>query len=389
MSFIKKNPNEVNYVEGKKHWKDVIKNTGPSDALIWRQPEEDFNTNSSLIVMPGEIAFFMKGGTVEEMFYESGTYTLSTNNYPFISRLINQFSGGISKFNCVVYFVRTNHTQEILWGTTSPLQIRDKHLGIVTKIKARGSYKVQIENAQVFLEKMVGSGNNVFTPQDLELYFTNEFQGLIRSTLTKALNEITYELIEVERNTQELSKILEMDVQEIMRPYGIKCINFVIASMDIDDDELRRRYDDKGIELLNKMREAKADNDIINSMGDNYTRRETAQILHEVATNASAGGIASTGAGLGMGMAATSIFANMANNFMTPVHSNSNIQVTEPSEPKPSGRFGTKDDQETMTSKSDKDDDIAILTKLKTMLDKGLITQSQYDAKVEEILKRM
>ena len=39
--------------QGKKHWTNVIKNTGPGGLLLWRQPEEDFNTGSTLIVMPG------------------------------------------------------------------------------------------------------------------------------------------------------------------------------------------------------------------------------------------------------------------------------------------------------------------------------------------------
>ena len=88
MALFNKNPNEVAYTGGKKHWADVIKNTGPGELLIWRQPEEDFNTNSTLIVMPGEEAIFIKGGTVEQVF-ENGTYKLSTENYPFISRLRN------------------------------------------------------------------------------------------------------------------------------------------------------------------------------------------------------------------------------------------------------------------------------------------------------------
>lgn len=54
MSLFNKNPNEVAYTGGKNHWADVIKNTGPGELLIWRQPEKDFNTNSTLIVMPGE-----------------------------------------------------------------------------------------------------------------------------------------------------------------------------------------------------------------------------------------------------------------------------------------------------------------------------------------------
>lgn len=68
MGLFNKNPNEVAYTGGKKHWADVIKNTGPGELLIWRQPEEDFNTNSTLIVMPGEEAIFIKGGTVEQTF---------------------------------------------------------------------------------------------------------------------------------------------------------------------------------------------------------------------------------------------------------------------------------------------------------------------------------
>lgn len=53
---FKKNRNEAAYFDGKKHFIDVIKNTGDSSFLIWRQPEEDFNTHSKLIVMPGETA---------------------------------------------------------------------------------------------------------------------------------------------------------------------------------------------------------------------------------------------------------------------------------------------------------------------------------------------
>ena len=67
-------------------------------------------------------AIFIKGGTVEQTF-ENGTYKLSTENYPFISRLRNAFTGGISTFNCVVYFVRKAHSEEILWGTDSPIHV--------------------------------------------------------------------------------------------------------------------------------------------------------------------------------------------------------------------------------------------------------------------------
>jgi len=84
MSIFKKNPNEKAYSGGKKHYADVIKNTGAGELLVWRQPEEDFNDGSTLIVMPGEEAVFIKGGVIEQVF-SNGTYVLSTDNYPFVN----------------------------------------------------------------------------------------------------------------------------------------------------------------------------------------------------------------------------------------------------------------------------------------------------------------
>lgn len=144
MAFFNRNPNEEAYIGGKKHWTDVIKNSASGELLIWRQPEEDFNTNSTLVVMPGEKAVFIKGGVVEQVF-EKGTYKLSTENYPFISRLRNALSGGISTFHCVVYFVRDAESREILWGTDSPISVRDKVFNIVTDVRVRGAYKLKIE----------------------------------------------------------------------------------------------------------------------------------------------------------------------------------------------------------------------------------------------------
>src|SRR4030042_1216363 len=144
MPIFRKNPNEAAYTEGKKHFADVIKNTGPGDLLIWLNGEEDFNTNSTLIVAESEEALFFKDGVIEQVF-DGGKYKLSTNNYPFISRLRNVLTGGISTFNCKVYFVRKAHSMEINWGTDSPIQVRDPVQGIATSVQARGAYKIQID----------------------------------------------------------------------------------------------------------------------------------------------------------------------------------------------------------------------------------------------------
>ncbi|MDR3109569.1 MAG: SPFH domain-containing protein [Planctomycetaceae bacterium] len=339
MALFGRNPNEAAYVGGKKHWVDVIKNSGPGNLLIWCQPEEDFNTNSTLIVMPGEEAVFIKGGVIEQVF-ENGNYKLSTENYPVISRLRNWFSGGISTFNCVVYFVRKTHSVEVLWGTSSPIQVRDKLLGIATKLKTRGAYKIQVGNPQKFLTKLVGNNIAALTSQELlDDYFANEFQGKIKAAVTRALNETQTELLGIESRIEEFAQAVESFLGETFEDYGLKMIKFSIAAIDIDDDMLRRRYDEIGMDAIAKMRNAQADRGVMDTLGNDWGRQQAANILGTVAANPGAGGIAAAGAGLGMGMAAGSVFAGMAQQMFSPIQPAAPL----PPAPTPSGRFNQRD----------------------------------------------
>lgn len=389
MALFNKNPNEVAYTGGKKHWADVRKNTGPGELLIWRQPEEDFNTNSTLIVMPGEEAIFIKGGTVEQTF-ENGTYKLSTENYPFISRLRNAFTGGVSTFNCVVYFVRKAHSMEIRWGTDSPIQVRDKVLGIATKLRARGAYKVQIENPVKFLEKLIGNNVPVQLQEELNKYFINEFQSKIKSVIARALNESNTEILGIDARLDEFSEIIEPYMQEILEDYGLKCVKFSIAAIDIDDDELRRKYDEIGMDAIAKMREAQADKAVMGILGDDWGRQQAANILGDLANNPGAGGVAAAGAGMGMGIGAAGAFGSMAQQMFSPMSGNINQQPQQPVQSAPSGRFTQKGaSMNSATNSSSAEDPLETLSKLKKLLDAGLIEQSEYDAKKAEILNRM
>jgi membrane protease subunit (stomatin/prohibitin family) len=367
--FNNKNPNEAAYIGGKKNWADVIKNSGSGEFLIWRQPEEDFNTNSTLIVMPGEEAIFISSGTVEQVF-DNGTYKLSTNNYPFISRLRNAFTGGVSTFNCVVYFVRKAHSEEILWGTDSPVQVRDKILGIATKIKARGAYKIQVDNAAKFLEKLIG--NNVFLLRQDEIpkYFRNEFQSKIKSSIARGLIDSDLELLGIDARLNEFADFIKPHLQEVFNEYGIRLVEFSVAACDITDDEIRRKYDEIGMQAIERARLsqaeaiakqnlAHADKSVMGILGDDWVRQQAVNIMTNISNNPGSGGLAAEGAGLGMGLAAGSALGSIAGQVF------SNSSETQNNNP------------------------LDKIKQLKELFDMGAITQEEYDAKKKEILARM
>lgn len=396
MALFGRNPNESAYVGGKKHWTDVIKNSGPGELLIWRQPEEDFNTNSTLIVMPGEEAIFIKGGTVEQVF-DNGTYKLSTENYPFISRLRNAFSGGISTFNCVVYFVRKADSQEIRWGTDTPIQVRDKVWGIRTSAKVRGAYKVRIENPVKFLEKLIGNNVPYQLQQELSKYFDSEFQGKIKSAVSKFLNSLPQELIGIDEYMDELSTQIEPYIDEVVEEYGLKCVRFSLAGLDIDISKYDA-IDESQIAAITKGNLARGDKAAMDILDDDWGRQQAANILGDLARNPGAGGVGAMGAGMGMGMAAGSVFGNMANQMFAPMNQQptqpAQQPMQQPAQPVSSGRFAPKGQPVQQATpqtapQAAAEDPFETLSKLKRMLDAGLISQQQYDAKVAEVMSRM
>lgn len=388
MALFGRNPNESAYVGGKKHWTDVIKNSGSGELLIWRQPEEDFNTNSTLVVMPGEEAIFIKGGTVEQVF-ENGTYKLSTENYPFISRLRNAFSGGISTFNCVVYFVRKADSGEIIWGTDSPIQVRDKVWGVRTDAKARGAYKVRIENPAKFLEKLVGNNVPFQFQDDLNKYFRNGFQGKIKSAVSKFLNSLEQELIGVDAYLDELSEKVEPFIDEALDDYGLKCVKFSLSGLDIDATKYDM-LDASQIELITRTRGFQGDKAGLDILSNDWGRVQGVGILKDLANNPGAGGVAAAGAGMGMGIGAAGAFGSIAQQVFAPAQNGfAPQQPNNPTHNTPSGRFTQKSASPVPANTANAEDPMEVLGKLKKLLDAGLIEQAEYDAKKAEILSRM
>lgn len=379
MSLFRRNPNEVNFAGGSKNFSDVIKNTGDGNLLIWRQPEEDFNTNSTLIVNPGEEAIFIKNGEILQVF-SNGSYELKTENYPFLSRIRNMLTGGISKYSCSVYYVRLAHSMEILWGTESPIQLRDPVQRIATSVKARGSYKIQIGNSRTFLTKLLGNSVQALDQSEIEKYFNEQFQQKIKSTLTRALKNSNEEILGICSEMDLFAEEIAPLIQEVFEEYGIKLVNFSISAMDIPEDDPNRQYLE---EAYAKAREF----DLMG--GDRYRTIKGMEILENLSVNPGAGGIASAGAGLGMGMAAGSVIGDIAKNVFSPIEPSPRSQT--PIQQPTNSRFVQNGVSQSATSPQQptSEDPMEKLTKLKKMLDLGLIEQVEYDSVKKEILSKM
>ena len=377
MPLFRKNPNEVAYTEGKKHFADVIKNTGPGELLIWLNGEEDFNNNSTLIVAESEEVLFFKDGVIEQVF-DGGKYQLNTNNYPFISRLRNASTGGISTFNCKVYFVRKAHSMEIKWGTDSPIQVRDPVQHIATSVQARGGYKIQIDDSKKFLIKLLGNNVPFMGQAEITNYFRSQFTQHIKSSIGRAIKSSDQEILGICSEQDILAGKIFPILQETLDDYGIKLINFTIEALDIPENDPQRR----------RLEEAYSKKQVMGIMGPDWGKQQAADILKDLANNPGAGGVAATGAGLGMGIAAGGVFGGMAQQMFTPMQPPQEPAPQNSQPPIQNNRF-TQKTSASNANASEAENPVEKIKQLKELLDLGAITQAEFDAKKQEILNRM
>ncbi len=382
MGLFHRNTTNSNFSGEGKNVMESIQRSTDMNALIYLDPCENFNTNSVITVAPNEQAIFIKNGELYGVL-PSGRHEIKTENYPILSRIRDVLTGGQSTFTCQVYHVSTSE-QNVNWGTSSAIEIQDFFLGrgeigVPTLIRGAGEFRVRFniredENAGVQTFMRLMGDRSIYTVDDLAMLFRAQIseqvsyvvgQTLEQMSMSRSINAISSQL-------RPFSQELTPTFKELFNSYGLELVNFSFYNLTIDETEQRQKFLDRRIATAN----------VVDAR---YNQAVQQELLKDVAVNPGAGGIASAGAGLGMGMAAGSAFAQMATTAFT---SPQPLPQNHPASFANSSRF-TSPESQSQTMPTPESDPVEVLTKLKKMLDAGLIPQAMYDAKVSEIMSKL
>lgn len=361
---------------------EVIKYDGPNDILVWKFPNEDFNTHTQLIVGPSQEAIFVKGGQVLERFI-SGTYTLSTRNYPFIRSLVGLVTGGVSPFSCTVYYINKVVSMGIDWGTDTPISVVDPIYRVPIDIRSYGDFSLRVENGQKLMEKLVGQTYG-FSHQEIEQFFSNMMATQVRGVISGTMLERQLSPIGIDAHLADMSAAATEKIRPLFEPYGMAVNHFTIAAItapELDtikqkarDLQEHRMETDVTTEDKRKMAQAQAFEN--RELGINEQQKWVAQMGQTLAGNPGplvGGGIGFPGMiGGNVVQPAAAGTAEIARLLM-----NQPPQGTaEGAEAQPAGQTAREPFEERVR-------------KLKYMLDNGMITQQQYDDKINQIMSEI
>lgn len=148
---------------------DVVKYQFQKGEVVHRFPSEGQRWGTRVVVYPGQLAYFAKGGQICDEFSE-GTYILTTNNIPLLNHLVNIPFGGDSPFQADVWFVNLLSKLDYKWGTETPILIEDPKFSIIIPTRAYGQYGFRIADPRKFIQHLSGNRDS-FDGTLLQSYF--------------------------------------------------------------------------------------------------------------------------------------------------------------------------------------------------------------------------
>ncbi|MFA9216801.1 MAG: SPFH domain-containing protein [Sphingomonadaceae bacterium] len=336
----------------KKQFIDVLQwNEEVDGVLAWRYPMQDFEIQNGgvLVVRESQMAVFVNEGQVADVF-GPGTHTLTTQTLPVLTNLKNWDKLFDSPFKSDVYFFSTRVQTGRKWGTQQPITIRDKDFDMV-RVRAFGMYSYRVADPRVFFKEISGTREQ-YTRDQVE----DQLRGILMATMASSLGAANVPFLDMAANQALMAQQVKGDLSTTFARYGIGLDEFNVASVSLPE-ELQAALDErisagmKGGLGADKMA--------------GYTKFQVASAIPLAAQNE--GGLAGIGAGLGAGVTIGQVMGQAMGATLAPAAAPAAPAAAAPAE----------------------DSIEARLEKLKGLLDKGLISATDYDSAKAELLKKL
>lgn len=321
----------------KKQFIDVIEWTETGDGvLVHRFPttDKEIQTGAQLTVRESQMALFVNEGNVADVF-SPGLYKLNTQNLPILTSLLNWDKAFKSPFKSEVYFFSTRDQLDQRWGTPAPITVRDKEFGVI-RLRAFGTFSYRIEEPSTFYQKVSGTRGD-YTTSDLD----GQLRSLVATNMAATLGKADTAFLDLAANQLKLSETLKNALDPAFFEYGLKLVSFLVQSVTLPEE--LQAYLDKQSSM--------------NLVGDlhKYAQFQAADSIKDAAQNAGGVGM------LGVGINAAGLVGQTFNQGLG------------------GGNAG----------EAAQEDPFKVLEKLQALLEKGVLSKEEFEAKKAEVLKRI
>ena len=325
-----------------KQFVDVIDWLEEPGQLAWRVPfvDHEIQNGAMLTVREGQVAAFFNEGIIADMF-GPGLHTLSTENLPLLTSLMNWDKAFKSPFKSDIVFFSQKEQTGLKWGTTQPVTLRDADFGPL-RLRAFGSYSFRVDKITPFCSKLLGTMTGLHVG-DIE----QQLRAAIITSIASGIASSGIPFLDLAANQQKLSDTIKAATQVSFEQWGLQVASFFVESVSLPEEV--QAHLDKGSSMR-----------VIGNL-DQYAKFQAADSI-EIAA-AQSGGIAGVGAGIAAAAAIGGAMSGLG-------------QQTQAAAP-------------VAATAAPAEDPFAVIERLHKLVTIGALTQEEFDTKKAELLARV
>ncbi|MFT4649434.1 MAG: membrane protease subunit (stomatin/prohibitin family) [Glaciecola sp.] len=222
----------------------VARPEGTRSQIVWKHPDRTIPDNSQLTVNADERALFFRDGKVQGLL-EPGRHTLDSSNIPFLSNLVDSFTGG-NVFVTEVFFVNVREHAGIKFGGRIG-HVEDPKSGIPVETMVHGEFSFKVEDPEKLIVGLVGTGRA--QSFQVKSWLKEQVLKVLRDRTAELLVKKKWPLLDVTSGayTEELEATVLAGMAAHVADYGVRIVrfgNFVVGIDEDDADNLKDLYRD-------------------------------------------------------------------------------------------------------------------------------------------------
>jgi membrane protease subunit (stomatin/prohibitin family) len=237
----------------------------------------------------------------------------------------------------IYFFWRTQQLNQ-KWGTASPIKYLDPVYKIPVSLRAHGNFSFTLTDPSAFFSTIVGS-RDTFSVDELRMVLSSRLVQPLTDIFAKSGHGVN----QIDSSRLELSEKVSVALNQDCKALGVALSDFRIEGTEFDEGTMSR---------ISAMADIVMEGQAATSVGVDFAQLQQLKALRDAAKNPS--GIAGAGIGLGAGIAMGQQFAQ---------------------------GFGANN-----PAASQQSSPALRLKNLKELLDAGVLSAQEYEAKKKELI---
>ena len=214
------------------------------DLIVYKWPDRTIPMKAQITVGQDECALFYKDGKFVGRL-DAGRHTLETQNIPFLSVLMDSFTGG-NVLMAEVWYVTLREVGGMQFGGRIG-DVEDPKSGMAIGTMVHGDFSIQVEDA---MKVIAFFGQRSWsTDEEFSGWFKSQLLKVIRDRIAELMVKQNIPLLNVTSGalTEEIEQTVIEGTKVHLDPYGMRVVrlgNFVVAIKEEDETQLKQLYKD-------------------------------------------------------------------------------------------------------------------------------------------------